>query len=94
MLTLRYAGNQPTIMMSGGTSTLGATQLSLVKEILKNGRTALNKNMMIHIFFVVGAVVCTAIIAKYIWREKESFKTVYNDIKQELKQNINEGENY
>ena len=44
--------------------------------------------------FVVGAVVCTAIIAKYIWREKESFKTVYNDIKQELKQNINEGENY
>lgn len=50
--------------------------------------------MVIHIFFVVGAVVCTAIIAKYIWRGKESFKTVYNDIKQELKQNINEGENY
>lgn len=50
--------------------------------------------MVIHIFFVVGAVVCTVIIAKYIWREKESFKTVYNDMKQELKQNINEGENY
>lgn len=82
-------------MTSGETLTLGATQLFLVKEILKNGRMALNKkNMVIHIFFVVGAVVCTAIIAKYIWREKESFKTVYNDIKQELKQNINEGENY
>lgn len=50
--------------------------------------------MVIHIFFVVGAVVCTAIIAKYIWREMKSFKTVYNDLKQELKHNINEGENY
>ena len=54
----------------------------------------LTKNMVIHIFFVVGAVVCTAITAKFIWREMKSFKTVYNDIKQELKQNINEGENY
>ena len=50
--------------------------------------------MMIHIFFMVGAVVCTAIIAKCIWREMKSFKTVYNDLKQELKHNINEGENY
>lgn len=50
--------------------------------------------MVIHIFFMVGAIGCTVVIAKYIWREMKSFKTVYNDLKQELKHNINEGENY
>lgn len=50
--------------------------------------------MVIHIFFVVGAVVCAAITAKYIWDGVECFKIVYNDVKQELTHNINEGENY
>lgn len=50
--------------------------------------------MVIQIFFVVGSIVCTTIIAKHIWSGVRNFKTVYNDMKQELKQNINEGENY
>lgn len=50
--------------------------------------------MVIHIFFIVGAVVCAAITAKYIWNGVECFKIVYNDMKQELTHNINEGENY
>lgn len=41
----------------------------------------------------VGAVVCTAAVAKYIWQEKGCVKVVYDDIKQELK-NTNNGEDY
>lgn len=36
-------------------------------------------------FFVVGAVICTATVANYIWQARDSFKVVYNDIKKELK---------
>lgn len=42
----------------------------------------------------VCAVVCTSAVAKYIWREIGCFKAVYNDIKQELKQNANNGKDY
>lgn len=41
--------------------------------------------MVVHVFFVAGAVICTAIVAKYVWKERESFWVVYNDIKKELK---------
>ena len=41
--------------------------------------------MVVHVFFVVGAVICTAIVAKYVWNERENFRVVYNDIKKELK---------
>lgn len=41
--------------------------------------------MVVHVFFVVGAVICTAIVAKYVWKERERFWVVYNDIKKELK---------
>lgn len=50
--------------------------------------------MIIQLFMAIGAVICTASVAKYIWREKGCFKMVYNDIKQELKQNTNNGEDY
>lgn len=50
--------------------------------------------MVVHVFFAVGAVICTAIVAKYVWNGVECFKIVYNDVKQELTHNINEGENY
>lgn len=50
--------------------------------------------MVINIFFSIGAIFCTAITAKYIWDGVECFKIVYNDVKQELIHNINEGENY
>lgn len=50
--------------------------------------------MIMQLFMAIGAVFCTASVAKYIWREKGRFKVVYNDIKQELKQNTNNGEDY
>ena len=39
---------------------------------------------MIQIFFAVGAVYCTAAVAKYIWQAKGCFKEVYNQIEEEL----------
>ena len=42
--------------------------------------------MAVYVFFIVGAVVCTASVAKYVWSEIKCFKTVYNDIRRELKQ--------
>lgn len=42
--------------------------------------------MIIQIFMAVGAVVCTATVAKYIWQERGCFKAVYDDMKRELKQ--------
>lgn len=50
--------------------------------------------MILHIFCVVGAVICTVAVVKYIWQEISCFKVVYNDIKQELKQNTNNGKDY
>lgn len=50
--------------------------------------------MVINIFFSIGAIFCAAITAKYIWNGAKCFKIVYNDVKQELTHNINEGENY
>lgn len=50
--------------------------------------------MITQLFMAIGAVICTASVAKYIWIEKGCFKVVYNDIKQELKQNTNNGEDY
>lgn len=38
---------------------------------------------MIQIFFAVGAVVCTAAVAKHIWQAKDSFKEVYKQIKED-----------
>ena len=32
----------------------------------------------------VGAIVCTAAVANYIWQVKGSFKEVYNQIEEEL----------
>lgn len=50
--------------------------------------------MIMQLFMAIGAVICTAAVTKCIWREKGCFKVVYNDIKQELKQNTNNGEDY
>lgn len=50
--------------------------------------------MIFQVFMAVCAVVCTSAVAKYIWREIGCFKAVYNDIKQELKQNANNGKDY
>lgn len=50
--------------------------------------------MIIQIFMAIGAVICTATVAKYIWQERRCFKVLYNDIKQELKQNTNNGKDY
>ena len=38
---------------------------------------------MIQIFFAVGAVACTAAVAKYIWQAKGCFKEVYNQLREE-----------
>lgn len=50
--------------------------------------------MTIQLFMSVGAIACTATVAKYIWQEKGCFKVVYDDIKRELKQNTNNGKDY
>lgn len=42
--------------------------------------------MTVYVFFVVGAVVCTVSVTKYVWGEIKCFKAVYNDIRRELKQ--------
>ena len=31
----------------------------------------------------VGALTCTAVVAKYIWQARNSFKDVYNQFKEE-----------
>lgn len=41
--------------------------------------------MFILIFFAVGAIVCTAAVAKYIWQGRDSFYDVYKQIKEEWK---------
>ena len=38
---------------------------------------------MIQIFFAVGAVACTAAVAKYVWQARDSFKVVFHDLKEE-----------
>ena len=38
---------------------------------------------MIQIFMSVGALTCTAAVAKYIWQARDSFKDVYNQFKEE-----------
>ncbi len=38
---------------------------------------------MIQIFFAVGAVACTAAVARYVWQARDSFKDVYNQFKEE-----------
>lgn len=38
---------------------------------------------MIHLFMAVGAVACTAAVAKYVWQAKGCFKNVYNQFKEE-----------
>ncbi len=38
---------------------------------------------MIQIFMAVGALTCTAAVAKYIWQAKGCFKEVFNQIKEE-----------
>lgn len=38
---------------------------------------------MIQIFFTVGALICTAVVAKYVWQARDSFKDVYNQFKEE-----------
>ncbi len=50
--------------------------------------------MTIQLFMAIGTIICTTVVAKYIWREIGCFKAVYNDIKQELKQNANNGKDY
>lgn len=50
--------------------------------------------MILQILMAVGAIACTAAVAKYIWQEKGCFKVVYDDIKRELKQNTNNGKDY
>lgn len=39
--------------------------------------------MVIQVLMAVGAVVCTAAVANYIWQAKGSFKEVYNQLKEE-----------
>lgn len=39
--------------------------------------------MLVLIFFAVGAIVCTAAVAKYIWQIKMCFKEVFKQIKEE-----------
>lgn len=39
--------------------------------------------MLVLIFFSVGAIVCTAAVAKYIWQTKMCFKEVFKQIKEE-----------
>ena len=31
----------------------------------------------------VGALICTAAVAKYIWKSRDSFKVVFHDLKEE-----------
>ncbi len=50
--------------------------------------------MIIQIFMAIGAVICIAAVAKFIWQEKGCFKVVYDDIKRELKQNTDNGKDY
>lgn len=40
-------------------------------------------SILIHLFMSVGALTCTAAVAKYIWQARDSFKDVYNQIKEE-----------
>ena len=40
---------------------------------------------LIQIFMAVGAIVCTAAVAKYIWQGRDSFYDVYKQIKEEWK---------
>lgn len=39
--------------------------------------------MIIQVFMAVCAVVCTAAVARYIWRERGCFKKVFNNIMEE-----------
>lgn len=41
--------------------------------------------MLVLIFFAVGAIVCTAAVANYIWQTRMCFKEVYKQIKEEWK---------
>lgn len=41
--------------------------------------------MLVLIFSAVGAIVCTAAVANYIWQAKGCFKEVYKQIKEEWK---------
>lgn len=40
-------------------------------------------SILIHLFFAVGAIVSTAAVAKYIWQGRDSFKEVFDQIKEE-----------
>lgn len=39
--------------------------------------------MLVLTFMAVGAIVCTAAVANYIWQAKGAFKEVYNQLKEE-----------
>ena len=40
-------------------------------------------SILIQIFMSVGALTCTAAVAKYIWQARDSFKEVYKQIKED-----------
>ena len=40
-------------------------------------------SILIHLFMSVGALICTAAVAKYIWQAKGCFKVVFHDLKDE-----------
>lgn len=40
--------------------------------------------MIVQISMAVGAIVCAAAVANYIWQAKGCFKEVYNQIEEEL----------
>lgn len=39
--------------------------------------------MIVQSFMAVGAIVCAAAVANYIWQAKGCFKEVYNQLKEE-----------
>lgn len=38
---------------------------------------------ILNLLMAVGALTCTAAVAKYIWQARNSFKDVYNQFKEE-----------
>lgn len=43
--------------------------------------------MIIQTFMTIGAIICTVVVGKYIWKEKGCVKNVFKDIRNELKIN-------
>ena len=43
----------------------------------------MSRIMIAQFFLAVGAVACTAAVAKYIWQARDSFYNVYKQIKEE-----------